>query len=80
MIHFDISGEELGVFLTDKTKSKSTDSPLAGNEYVRVLKVTNVNYSSIFQAGNVIAGFTAATGGLNQQHDILDWRMWSTKR
>ncbi|SFL93330.1 Cadherin-like beta sandwich domain-containing protein [Paenibacillus sp. 1_12] len=59
----DYTGDKIQVFLNDNNSKPSTAT----------VEQAGVNLASIMGSQDVYAGFTSATGGAYQAHDILKW-------
>jgi hypothetical protein len=59
----DYNGDKVQVFLNDSSTKPGS----------AIIEQTGVNLSSVLKSQDVYAGFTSATGGAYQNHDILKW-------
>lgn len=61
------------------SSEQERDLTLRGRDFVRVLHVKMDLAESLGPVENAYFGFTAATGGLNQRHEICGWKMFVGK-
>jgi peptide-N4-(N-acetyl-beta-glucosaminyl)asparagine amidase len=59
--------------------SEQRELKLRGQDYIRVLSLKVDLKRSLGEVEGAYAGFTAATGGLSQRHEICGWRMYVSK-
>lgn len=73
LFYHDAALKTLTVWLSDK---KSDEGDMLGAEYLCVLQVTSLQLRDRLGADQVLVGFTAATGGLNQEHLVMDAKIF----
>ncbi|WP_158560907.1 cadherin-like beta sandwich domain-containing protein [Paenibacillus contaminans] len=63
-VWIDYDGQKISVFMNKNSNTRPADP---------ILTQENVDLSRILTSEDVYAGFTAATGGAYENHDILEW-------
>jgi len=63
-VWIDYDGQKISVFMNKNSNARPADP---------ILTQENVDLSRILTSEDVYAGFTAATGGAYENHDILEW-------
>jgi hypothetical protein len=77
LAYYDSAGQTFSVWLSDKPSAGEETTLLCGADYLRILRAEQFLLSERVGNGNrLLIGFTAATGGLSQEHLVLNARVF----